>query len=85
MNVTFSNGPGGTPTYGELILDKASGFSGQIIGFAGTQPDAVHSDAIDLAGFNFGSTTFSEYRLSGNLVLTAIDGSNVATLTFENF
>jgi hypothetical protein len=84
VNVTFNNGTG-TPTYGELVLGNPSDFSGQISGFTGTAPDTAHSDAIDLAGFDFASTTFSESSSNGNLVLTATDGSNVATLTFDDF
>ena len=97
VNVTFNNGTG-TPTYGELVLGNPSDFSGQklvlgnpsdfsgqISGFTGTAPDTAHSDVIDLAGFDFASTTFSESSSNGNLVLTATDGSNVATLTFDDF
>jgi hypothetical protein len=84
VNVTFDNGTG-TPTYGELVLGNPSDFSGQISGFTGTAPDTAHSDAIDLAGFDFASTTFSESSSNGNLVLTATDGSNVATLTLDDF
>jgi len=85
MNITFVNGTAITPTYGELVLDNAPNFSGQIVGFGGTAPDTAHSDAIDLAGFNFASTTFSEASSNGNVVLTATDGNSVATLTFANF
>ncbi len=84
MNVTFNNGTG-TPTYGELVLDDPSSFSGQISGFSGTAPDTAHSDVIDLRGFNDATTTFSESGSNGNLVLTTTDGSNIATLVFDNF
>ena len=80
--VSFTNSNGNT---GELVLGHASDFSGQISGFTGTAPDTAHSDAIDLAGFNYASTTFSETSSNGNLVLTATDGSEVAKLTFFNF
>jgi hypothetical protein len=77
--VTFAGGTG------TLILDQPQTFNGQISGFTGTAPDPAHSDAIDLVGFDYASTTFSQSSSSGNLVLTATDGSNVATLTFLNF
>jgi hypothetical protein len=52
VNVTFNNGPDCSPTYGTLVINDPSDFSGQITGFTGTCPDAAHSDTIDLAGFN---------------------------------
>ncbi len=84
LNVIFNNGVA-TPAYGELVLGDASNFSGQISGFAGTEPNANHSDSIDLIGFNYASTTFSELDSNGNVVLTATDGSDSASLTFDNF
>jgi hypothetical protein len=81
MNITFVNGTAITPTYGELVLDNAPNFSGQIVGFGGTAPDTAHSDAIDLAGFNFASTTFSEASSNGNVVLTATDGNSQHSLS----
>ena len=59
VNVAFDNGTE-TPTYGELVLENASGFSGQISGFSGTAPDVARSDAIDLVGINYDSAAFSE-------------------------
>ena len=59
IDVVFDNGTD-TPTYGELVLGDASAFSGQISGFAGTAPDAGHSDVIDLVGINYNSSAFSE-------------------------
>ncbi len=84
LDVTFNNGTSGT-TYGTLVLGDPLAFSDQISGFSGTQPDLIHSDTVDLDGFNYTSTTFSESSSNGNLVLTATDGSNIATLTFDNF
>ena len=84
VNVTFDNGTG-VPVYGELVLGDAADFSGQIAGFSGTAPDASHSDVVDLSGFAFTATTFAEASLNGNLVLTVTDGSEVTTLTFDNF
>ena len=84
MHVTFNNGSG-TPTYGELVLGDASGFSGQISGFAGTAPDVAHSDAIDLVGINYNSSAFSETYNSSNGLLTVTDGTHAASFTFDNF
>jgi hypothetical protein len=84
INVTFDNS-GGTSTYGELVLADASHFSGQIFEFSGNEADATQSDAIDLVGFTYGSTVFSESISNGHTVPTATDGSAVALLTFNNF
>ena len=85
--VQFHNGTGsgsGTPSYGELVLDDAKDFSGQISGFAGTAPDAAHSDTVDLAGFV--ETSYSVQTVGNNEVLTLHDSSgDVVTLTFDNF
>ena len=84
VNVTFDH-DGSVPAYGELVLGDASGFSGQICGFCGSTTEPGQSDAIDLVGFSYGSTSYSETSLNGNLVLTATDGSAVAVLIFDNF
>ena len=84
MNVTFNNGPNGT-TYGELVLGDASGFSGQISGFTGTEPAPAHSDAIDLVGINYNSSAFSETYNASNGLLTVTDGTHAASFTFDNF
>ena len=84
MNVAFENGVG-TPTYGELVLGDAAGFSGQISGFVGTAPDTAHSDAIDLEGINYNSSSFSETYDAAKGLLTVTDGSHSASLTFDNF
>ena len=84
VNVTFNSGANGT-TYGELVLSDASGFSGQVSGFAGTAPDVGHSDAIDLVGINYNSSAFSEIYNASTAVLTVTDGTHAASLTFVNF
>jgi len=84
VNITFDNGES-VPSYGELVLGDASHFSGQIFGFSGSEPDAIHSDAVDLVGFNYTSTSYSEADLNGSLVLTVLDGDTVAVLTFDDF
>ena len=84
MHVTFNNGAG-TPTYGELVLGDALGFSGQISGFAGTAPNVAHSDAIDLVGINYNSSAFSETYNSSNGLLKVTDGTHAASFTFDNF
>ena len=82
--VQFDNGTGHTPSYGELVLDDAKDFSGQISGFAGTAPDAAHSDTVDLAGFV--ESSYSVQTVGNNEVLTLHDSSgDVVTLTFDNF
>jgi hypothetical protein len=92
--VTVSNGElfdvtgpdNGTITFagnaGSLQLDDPTTFAGTIKGFAGT--DAAHSDKVDISGFDVASTVFTEKSVGGNLVVTATDGSNVATLTFDH-
>jgi hypothetical protein len=83
-DVTFENGTG-MPTYGELVLGAAVGFSGQIAGFAGTAPDTAHSDAIDLEGINYNSSSFSETYDPAKGLLTVTDGSHSASLVFDKF
>ena len=61
MNVTFDNGPSGTPAHGGSC-SHALGFSGQIYGFAGTAPDTAHSDAIDLKDVASGSNITFAYN-----------------------
>src|SRR5262249_52014839 len=84
INVVFDNGSTGI-NYGELVLANASAFSGQIIGFGGTAPDAAHSDAIDVCGMDYGSCTFSQVHNGSTDLLTVSDGSTIANLTFDNF
>ena len=67
------------------MLNNAEGFSGHIVNFAGTAPDAAHSDAIDLVGFDYNASTFSETYNGSDCVLIVRDGSHTASLTFANF
>src|SRR5262249_17053772 len=84
INVIFDNGQNGI-SYGELVLGNPCNFSGHIIGFSGTAPDAAHSEAIDLVGMDYNSCTFSEAHNGSTDVLTVSDGSNVTNLAFDNF
>ncbi|MGA2893337.1 MAG: hypothetical protein ABSE22_10730 [Xanthobacteraceae bacterium] len=77
--VTFAGGTG------SLILDNPSSFTGQIVGFTGTAPDAAHSDTIDLVGINYDSPNFAESYNSSTGLLSVTDGSNTASFTFDNF
>ena len=79
--ITFNNGVSGT-NYGELVLGAPSGYTATISGFAGTAPNLTNSDGIELAGT---WTVASETPSGGNLVLELKDGSEVATLTFDDF
>ncbi len=82
--MAFDNGSG-TPAYGELVLSDAPQFSGVISGFAGTAPDAAHSDAIDLTDINYGSADFAEHYDSVTGLLTVTDGANTAHISFADF
>jgi hypothetical protein len=82
--VTFNNGTDGT-SYGVLILIDPSQFTGDISGFAGTAPDAAHSDVIDVIGINFNSGQFSDSYNASTGVLTLSDGTNTDSLTFVDF
>jgi autotransporter-associated beta strand protein len=77
--VTFAGGTG------SLVLADPGAFSGQIAGFTGTAPDAAHSDVIDLAGVNFDSSHFADSYNAATGVLTVGDGTDSASLTFDNF
>ena len=77
--VTFAGGTG------SLVLNDPEGFTGQIIGFTGTAPDAAHSDTIDLVGINYGSSQFAELYNSVTGLLTVTDGTNSASITFDDF
>jgi len=68
---------------GALQLDAAAGADLNISGFTGTTPDPAHSDEIELAGA--WTTTSSLAGTGGNLVVNLTDGSETATLTFDNF
>ena len=80
-NVAFNNAGG----YGELVLGDAAGFSGEISGFAGTAPNAISSDVIDVSGINYNSGEFSESYNASTGVLTLSDGTSSELLTFINF
>ena len=78
-NVTFASGTGG------LVLNDPEGFTGHIIGFTGTAPDAAHSDTVDLVGIDFNSAHFSDTFNSSSGLLTVTDGTNTAHITFDDF
>ena len=73
---------GGT---GSLVLNDPESFTGQIVGFTGTAPDAAHSDTIDLVGINYDSSGFAEAYNSATGLLTVTDGTNSASITFDDF
>ena len=77
--VTFTGGTG------SLILNDPAAFTGQIVGFTGTAPDAAHSDTIDLVGINYDSAHFAELYNSTSGLLSVTDGSHTASFTFDNF
>lgn len=72
---------------GSLVLDQPGNFTGQIEGFTGTAPNAAHSDAIDLAGYNSAFTTLHASFNSGNdtTTLSVADSHDdlSTTLTFD--
>jgi len=74
-------------SYGTLVLEDPSGFTGDIFGFTGTAPDSAHSDGIDLTGFNSATTTLRWVFNAHNdtTALTATDSSDgqSVTLTLE--
>ena len=74
-----------TGSTGSLILNDPENFTGQIVGFTGTAPDAAHSDTIDLVGINYDSSQFAETYNSSNGLLSVTDGTHSASLTFDNF
>ena len=74
-----------TGATGSLVFSQPESFTGEIIGFTGTAPDAAHSDTIDLVGINYDSPHFSEAYNASTGLLTVSDGTNAASLTFVNF
>jgi hypothetical protein len=70
---------------GTLVLDNPESFTGHIENFTGTAPDAAHSDVIDLVGINYDSGHFSESYNASTGVLTLSDGTDTASLTFDDF
>ena len=77
--VTFTGGTG------SLVLADPEAFSGQIVGFTGTAPDAANSDTIDLVGINYDSTNFAETYNATTGLFTVTDGTNSASITFDDF
>jgi hypothetical protein len=77
--VTFAGGTG------SLVLNDPDGFTGQIVGFTGTAPDAAHSDTIDLVGINYDSALFANSYNSTTGLLTVTDGTNTAHISFDDF
>jgi hypothetical protein len=73
---------GGT---GSLVLNDPEGYTGQIVGFTGTAPDAAHSDTIDLVGINYDSSSFADTYNSETGLLTVTDGTHSASITFDDF
>ncbi len=84
-NVAFNDTVSFTAGTGALVLKDPETFTGQIVGFTGTAPDAAHSDTIDLIGINYDSSHFAETYNSSSGLLTVTDGSNTAHITFDNF
>ncbi len=70
---------------GALVLNDPDGFTGQIVGFTGTAPDAAHSDTIDLVGINYDLSSFSDSYNSTTGLLTVSDGTNIAHISFDDF
>jgi len=70
---------------GSLILNDPEGFTGQIVGFAGTAPDPANSDTIDFVGINYDSPSFAETYNAATGLLTVTDGTTTATITFDDF
>ena len=77
--VTFTGGTG------SLVLNDPGSFTGQIIGFTGTAPDATHSDTVDLIGIDFNSAHFAETFNSATGLLSITDGTHSADITFGDF
>jgi len=83
--VSFANGNGNT---GELVLDNAKAFTGQIAGFAGNGTIS-NSDLINLADVNIASVAMSKtsYTQNGNgtgtLSLYDANGHALDSITFD--
>jgi hypothetical protein len=65
------------------VLDNATEFTGQIVGFTGTAPNAASSDSIELAGFN--ETSYSTQIVGDNVILTLDSAGGNVSLTFDDF
>ncbi len=74
-----------TGATGALILNDPASFTGQIVGFTGTAPDAAHSDTVDLVGIDYDSSGFADTYNSTTGLLTVTDGSHSASITFDDF
>jgi hypothetical protein len=85
IGTSSSNTVSFTGPTGSLVLSDPGGFTGQIVGFTGTAPDAAHSDTVDLVGIDFNSAHFAESFDTSHGVLTVTDGVNTASLTFDDF
>ena len=71
-----------TGTTGDLKLDAPAGADLNISGFAGTSPDAGHSDEVQLAGvWSIQSETTTS---GGNVVLDLQSGDETVALWFES-
>ena len=80
VSVTFNNDTG----YGVLVLDNPTDFTGQISGFAGTAPDATHSDVAEL--LNFADSSWSVQTCGSGEILTLCEANGgVVQLTFADF
>ncbi len=81
--ITFNNGTGTLPAYGEVIFDDPAGVGATVNGFAGMGPNLSHSDGIELAGT---WTTDSGLTASGGiLTVDLVDEGQTATLSFDDF
>ena len=79
--VTFANG---SATTGNLVLDNAQDFSGQIVGFAG-DGTLANSDSIDLRDIDFShltTETYTENSAGTGGTLTLSDGTDTANINF---
>ena len=85
INTTYDQIVTFTGSTGSLVLSDPEAFSGQIVGFTGTAPNAAHSDTIDLVGINYDASGFSESYNPWNGVLTVTDGTHTAHISFDDF
>jgi hypothetical protein len=77
----FDNGSG-APTYGEAIFTDPTDLDVTVNGFAGTMPNLMDSDGIELTG---DWTIKSEKTLDGNTTLVLKNGGETATFVFDDF
>jgi hypothetical protein len=70
----------------DQTLTGTKDFTATIVGFAGTAPDAAHSDAIDdLVGIDSNSTLFAQSYSASTGLLAVTGGSHTASLAFDDF